>query len=97
MDIKLDELREEEENLADDMDLEQQLKLAPTLEQVDSEEFPLFLTIRRLIFMIDGCFRRSFFVRNMKGEIVGQNSSSQWHNENKGVMLINRYFKGHKE
>lgn len=96
LDIKLDEIRQEEENLADELDLEAQMTLAPTLSTVESDDFPLFLTIRRLIFMVDGCFYHSFFVRNQKGEIIGQNSSSQWHNENKGVMLINRYFKAPK-
>ena len=93
MDVELDSVRKQEEILADELELEQQLSLAPTLRQVASEEFPLFLTVRRLLFMVDGCFARSFFVRNAKGESVGQTSASQWHNENKGVMLINRYFK----
>ena len=59
-----------------------------------NDDFPAFLTIKRLVYMIDGSLRRPFFARNLKNEIIGLDSQAEWHNEQKGVMMINNYFKG---
>ena len=61
--------------------------------QVREEDFPLFLTIRRLILMIDGSLTRPFFARDLNNKIIGMSSGSEWHNEIKGVLSINKEYK----
>ena len=43
--------------------------------------------------MLDASMDHSFFFRNQDGKIVGMDSNVQWHNESKGVFMINQYFK----
>jgi hypothetical protein len=39
--------------------------------EMKNEDFPAFLTIKRLVYMIDGSLSKPFFVRNAKKEIIG--------------------------
>ena len=43
--------------------------------------------------MIDASLELSFFARNVDGSIIGMSSNVEWHNESKGVFMINKYFK----
>lgn len=43
--------------------------------------------------MIDGALPRPFFIRS-KNTIVGEDSKASWHNERKGVMMIENYYRG---
>ena len=56
-------------------------------------EFPCFLTTKKLVYLIDSTLLRPFFVRNKQKEIVGMDLQCEWHNDKKGVRMINRYFK----
>lgn len=58
-----------------------------------NEDFPAFLTIKRLVYMVDASLAKPFFARNINGQIIGLDSQAQWHNEQKGVMMINNYYK----
>jgi len=49
--------------------------------------------IKKLLIMIDGCLQYSFFSRDANGDIIGMDSNLGWHNENKGMMIINEYYK----
>lgn len=61
--------------------------------EVREEDFPLFLTIRRLVLMIDGSLSRPFFARDLHNRIIGMSQGSEWHNEVRGVLMINKEFK----
>jgi homogentisate 1,2-dioxygenase len=63
------------------------------MADMHNEDFPAFLTIKRLVFMIDASVNRPFFARNIKNEIIGLDSGAEWHNEQKGVLMINNYYK----
>lgn len=43
--------------------------------------------------MIDANLYRPFFLRSNSKDIVGQDAQSTWHNETKGVMMIDKYHK----
>lgn len=58
------------------------------------ELYPCFLTVKKLIYMIDGSLHTPFFARNQDGSIFGSQSTTDWHNESKnGAFMINRYLK----
>ena len=46
--------------------------------------------------MLDASLQSSFFSRNAEGGIVGMDSGVEWHNENRGVFMINQYYKQQK-
>jgi len=83
----------DEDELLDMEEIEKNMKLAQSFNQMRNEDFPAFLTIKRLVFMIDGSLGRPFFARNMRNEIIGLDSQAEWHNEQKGVLMINNYYK----
>lgn len=43
--------------------------------------------------MMDACLNYSFFSRDNNNNIIGLDSNLGWHNESKGVMMINHYYK----
>jgi hypothetical protein len=43
--------------------------------------------------MMDACLNFSFFSRDIHNKIIGLESNLGWHNESKGVMMINHYYK----
>ena len=47
--------------------------------------------------MIDGALIKPFFARNKKNEIIGSDSIAYWHNESKGMILIDNYYKKVKD
>ena len=67
--------------------------LAQSMEELSSEDFPLFLTIKRLIYMLDASTEFPFFSRNKLGKQIGLESNVEWHNEQGGVFMINQYHK----
>jgi tetratricopeptide (TPR) repeat protein len=73
-------------------DDEEQAGPASMINMKDSD-FPLFFTVRRLIFMVDSSLRRPFFARDIKGRVIGTGSNFEWHNEYKGSLKISREYK----
>lgn len=63
-----------------------------SLRDVMDQDFPLFLTIKQLILMLDQCLTRPFFYRSTLSNGVTEKRSG-WYSEEKGVMLIENYFK----
>lgn len=57
----------EEDALADDEEVEKQINLPESIENLNSDHFPLFVTIKRLILMLDASMDYSFFSRNNEG------------------------------
>ena len=53
--------------ILDEEEIEKQIHLPHSMSEVQDNHFPLFLTIRRLILMIDGTIRRPFFARKSTG------------------------------
>lgn len=85
---------------ATQMDMEDQIEeealknIPASISQLSHEHFPCFLTIKKLIYMIDASLYYPFFSRSMDGKIYGMDSSTEWHNETKqGVFMINQYHK----
>ena len=64
-----------------------------SLAQIGDQDFPFFATVRRLVLMVDATLRNPFFSRNANGAIIGMNAGSEWHNELKGVLMINKQYK----
>jgi hypothetical protein len=65
-----DEINDDDE-LLDAEEIEKNLNMPHSMNTMRNEDFPGFLTIKRLVYMIDGSLFRPFFVRNAKGEIIG--------------------------
>ena len=87
-------IRNEERALVDDIVVEDATtKLPNAFDDLRPHHFPLFLTVKRLIYMMDACLSYSFFSRDHNNNIVGMDQNLGWHNETRGVMMINHYFK----
>lgn len=72
-----DEEKEEqfdEDEILDFEEMEKNMKMAQSMSDMRNEDFPAFLTIKRLVYMIDASVRRPFFARNIKNEIIGLES-----------------------
>ena len=63
---------------------------------MNPSDFPAFMTVRNLIMMVDASIPYPFFKRNRDGKIKGQTEQNTWHNEQKGTLYINSYFKNRK-
>ena len=53
----------------------------------------MFLTVQRLVYMLDASCYTSFFSRRSDGKIIGMESSLGWHSEDQGVFMINQDYK----
>jgi len=60
----------------DDDELERQMKLPNYFSELTNEHFPLFLTVKALVYMMDASLKFPFFSRNYKGEIIGMESGA---------------------
>ena len=65
------------------------MSLPNSFDLLTPTQFPLFITVKRLIYMMDACLNFSFFSRDQNNNIIGLDSNLGWHNESKGVMMIN--------
>jgi hypothetical protein len=84
--MEIKELEQEEQ-------LEKQEQLAPSMNLLSSDDFPLFLTVKRLLYMLDASTDFPFFARDSQGKMIGMDTNVQWHNESGGVLMINQYYK----
>ena len=78
-------------NKLDDMEIDKQTKYIQRREGI--AQFSTFLSIRRLLVIIDVSISRPFFVRDKNGNLEGQSESVEWHNEYNVAMMILSYFK----
>eukprot|EP00742_Colponemidia_sp_Colp-10_P005402 GILJ01005771.1.p1 GENE.GILJ01005771.1~~GILJ01005771.1.p1 ORF type:complete len:2593 (-),score=466.03 GILJ01005771.1:108-7886(-) len=69
------------------MDAKKAQKLHSLLHSDDSD-FPMFLTIRKLLIMLDGTVPHPFFARDADGRVLGMNEQCSWHNEGRGMLLL---------
>ena len=89
----LEFIKQEEKDLMDDLQIESQMHMPNSFDELKSHHFPLFVTVKKLIYMMDACLNYSFFSRDHNNNIIGLDSNLGWHNESKGVMMINHYYK----
>lgn len=61
------------------------------MSQLKQKDYPLFLTVKRLIMMLDASTYFPFFSRDADGKQVGLNGNLEWSNEQGGVFMINQY------
>ena len=87
-------LESTKEELEDEIEEEEQLNLPSSIYYLNRDHFPWFLTIKKLIYMLDASWNYPFFSRGIDGKIYGMDSTTEWHNENKqGAFMINQYHK----
>ncbi|OMJ83259.1 hypothetical protein SteCoe_15847 [Stentor coeruleus] len=91
IDIEADEIKENDEYSSDSEDDSGPV----SMNFIKDEDFPLFYTVRRLIFMIDASLRRPFFARDINGKVIGAGTNFEWHNEYKGSLKISKDYKMH--
>ena len=89
----LDFLKQEEDEYEEEVKLKAKLEIPSSILDLTPAMFPLFLPVKKLIFMLDASLQYPFFTRDNQGNIIGMDKNLGWHSENKGVMMINKYFK----
>lgn len=75
----------------------QQLEMPNAFEDLKPKHFPLFVTVKQLLYMMDASLQHSFFKRDAKNNIIGMDSNLSWHNENKGMFMINQLYKSEND
>lgn len=73
------------------------MNIPNSYNDMNKKDFPLFTTIKRLIIMMDASLPYSFFSRDKDNNIIGLDSNLGWHNESKGVMMINHYYRDRED
>ncbi len=66
-------------------------------EDLKPKHFPLFVTVKQLLYMYDASLYQSFFARDKDNNLVGMASNLSWHNENKGMFMINSEYKSNTD
>jgi len=51
------------------------------MDLLNADHWPLFVTVKRLLYMIDASTNFPFFSRDTHGKLVGMESRADWHNE----------------
>ena len=91
--VREDEMEDLENEMMDVEEMEKNLNIPHSMHQMKNEDFPVFLTVKRIVYMIDASIFRPFFSRNQQNQIIGLDQAAEWHNEQKGVIMINNYYK----
>ena len=86
-------VEKELEELERDENIEKQTEIVNRFSQLSQKDYPLFLTVKRLIHMLDASLRYPFFSRDSDGKQVGLQGNLEWSNEQGGVFMINQYYK----
>ena len=92
IDPTISELEKMKNDIIEELEIEKKLTVYNNLRSIPKSEYPLFLTVKKLIYMLDGNWSYSFFSRDSSNKIYGMDSSNEWHNEGKqGALMINQY------
>jgi superfamily I DNA/RNA helicase len=87
-------LESTKQDLEDEFEEAAQKNIPASVENLQPDNFPCFVTVKKLIYMLDAALGYPFFSRSIDGKIYGMDSSTEWHNENKhGTFMINQYHK----
>ena len=87
----------EAEELEQEMADASQLDMPNAYEDLKPKHFPLFVTVKQLLYMMDASLQHSFFKRDAKNNIIGMDANLSWHNENKGMFMINTQHKAESD
>ena len=75
---------------------EESVKKFHSLFDLSEDDYPGFFTVKSYLMLIDGVLSKPFFIRSKK--VMGEEESkASWHNERKGVMMIENYFRGEEK
>jgi len=86
-------LEMKEQEIMTSEQVESQLNLPEDFIGLQPNNFPLFVTVQRLIYMMDASLENSFFSRDSSNKIMGMENNLGWHREDRGVFMINQDFK----
>ena len=82
------------QELEDELEETHQKNIPASIANLSNDTFPCFLTVKKLIYMLDASLTYPFFSRSIDGSLYGMNASTEWHNETKqGTFMINQYHK----
>ncbi|CAD8065005.1 unnamed protein product [Paramecium primaurelia] len=73
--------------------LKQELNAFHSFADMKDQDFPAFLTIKKLVLLIDGSLAKPFFSRTQDNKIISSDTHAQWSTEKTGVIFINTYKK----
>ncbi|CAD8075657.1 unnamed protein product [Paramecium sonneborni] len=71
--------------------LKQELNAFHSFADMKDSDFPAFLTIKKLVLLVDGSLAKPFFSRTQDNKILSSDTHAQWSTENTGVIFINSY------
>lgn len=66
-------------------------------EDLKPKDFPLFVTVKQLLYMLDASLGYSFFARDKNNRMLGMANNLSWHNENRGMFMINSQYKSDQD
>lgn len=72
------------------------MKKFRSLDDLSEDDYPGFFTVKSFIMMIDATLKKPFFIRK-KNDTLEEDSKASWHNERKGVMMIENYYRNNQE
>ena len=86
------EVEETDDLMEDDEDAElQRLSAIPdSFSLLNDSHFPLFLTLRKFLVMLDGTLRVPFFARSLDKSLLGQSLTTSWQQESQQTLFIQR-------
>ncbi|KAL4454352.1 hypothetical protein ABPG74_012309 [Tetrahymena malaccensis] len=70
----------EDEQDSQNFVLSEQATKFKSLKELQSSDFPAFLTVKQYLMLIEGCLLNPFFERDQLGKIVNQEGQSSWNN-----------------
>ncbi|CAD8087866.1 unnamed protein product [Paramecium sonneborni] len=71
--------------------LKQELNAFHSFADMKDSDFPAFLTIKKLVLLVDGSLAKPFFSRTQDNKTLSSDTQAQWNTENTGVIFINQY------
>ena len=74
------ELNEDEIEELDDDEIEKNLKIPSNFEEIEESSFPLFLTVKWLLILIDSAVWQPFFCW-WKNKLIGSSINAEWNND----------------
>jgi len=83
----------EAEEIEAEMAASQNMNLPNAFEDCQPHNFPMFATVKQLLYMLDASLYRPFFCRDADNKVISMESNLSWHNENKGLYMINAQHK----
>ncbi|KAL4500493.1 hypothetical protein ABPG72_003444 [Tetrahymena utriculariae] len=70
----------EEDNMNDKFVMTEQGVKFKSLQDLKSQDFPAFLTVRQYLMLIEGCLHNPFFLKDKDGKLIFQAGQSSWGN-----------------